>query len=518
MESSNNYNINILDLSDEMLLAILNKLNMVDVLYSLVYVNKRFNRLILDPFYIHNLDLTVKHSLLQRVSPLDIEKIDTICKKILARIHHHIYKLTVPLYLIESILNIDYPQLQSLSLVNFEEEKFLECLTEETFIYRLLTNQITHLNVDIFFDKNESNIFLLILSLGKHLTDLTYYHHFSSEHLGHPTFDLSLTHICSTLTKLIINVTTFDDCLYLLDGNLQSLTALIIDINKISDSLSILDNTRKLPQLKQFSLTSYHLTYVYDEKVILLLHRMINIEDLTLFLNVVRFNSTYIDGTHLYNDILVFMPQLQKFTFSINTSLSNSQIVFPSNDDIQYSFIEKGNRHVGSYVQNRLSMQIGQCHVYSLPYQFDSYLLLCNSFQGGIFDKVRSMKMIDTYPFEYELFEKISQHFPFLQNLTLDNFDGQKDKQHSSTFITFPHLEQLDITFTHVDYAEQFLFEKNTRLSRLLELHIGYDTLAIVTNNFTNDLARFNCSQIKRLVTKELYVPPKDFHLYFPLL
>ncbi|CAF2916384.1 unnamed protein product [Rotaria sp. Silwood2] len=128
------------------------------------------------------------------------------------------------------------------------------------------------------------------------------------------------------------------------------------------------------------------------------------------------------------------------------------------------------------------------------------------------------MKMFDSYPFEHELFKKISQHFPFLRNLTLGNYTGQDNKQHSSTFITFPHLEHLDITFVHADYAEQFLFEKSTRLPRLLELHISYDTLAIITNNFTNDLARVNCSEIRHFVTKELYVPPKDFHLYFPLL
>ena len=113
----------------------------------------------------------------------------------------------------------------------------------ETTVYRLLTNQITHLKVDILFDKNESNLFLLILSLGKHLTDLTFHHRFSSEHLGNPTFDLSSSHISSTLTKLMINVTSFDDCLYLLDGSLESLTALIIDINKIFNSSSIIDNT-----------------------------------------------------------------------------------------------------------------------------------------------------------------------------------------------------------------------------------------------------------------------------------
>jgi hypothetical protein len=254
---------------------------------------------------------------------------------------------------------------------------------------------------------------------------------------------------------------------------------------------------------------------------------MINIEDLTLFLNVGRLDSidtnmyidAYIDGTHLYNDVLAFMPQLHKLTFSINTCARISDIGVPSNDYIQHSFIEKGNRYVGSYVHNRLHMQTGQCHVFSIPYQFDTYLLMrCNSFQGGIFDKVRSMKMIDSYPFEYALFKKISQHFPFLRNLTVDNNTGQDDKQYLSTFITFPYLEHLDIKFAHADYAEQFLFEKNTRLPRLLELHVGCDTLTMITNNFTNDLARVNCSKIRHLVTKELYVPPKDFHLYFPLL
>ena len=49
--------INILDLPDEILLAIINKLNMIDILYSLVDVNQRFDRLVLDPLYIHHLDL-----------------------------------------------------------------------------------------------------------------------------------------------------------------------------------------------------------------------------------------------------------------------------------------------------------------------------------------------------------------------------------------------------------------------------------------------------------------------------
>jgi hypothetical protein len=127
--SNTKSNTNILDLPDEMLLSIFIKLNMVDVLCSLADVNKRFNRLTLDHYYFHNLDLTVKRSLFERTSQIDDQEIAAICKKIFPRIHHHIHKLTVPSCLIECIINTDYPQLQSLSLVNFEQQKLLEHLT-----------------------------------------------------------------------------------------------------------------------------------------------------------------------------------------------------------------------------------------------------------------------------------------------------------------------------------------------------------------------------------------------------
>ncbi|CAF2127432.1 unnamed protein product, partial [Rotaria magnacalcarata] len=113
---------------------------------------------------------------------------------------------------------------------------------DEITVFGLLTNQITHLKVDILLDKNQLNIFLLILSLDKHLTDLTFHRRFSSEQLGNPTFDQSPSHTSSTLTKLIINVTILDDCLYLLNGSLESLTALVIDTNKITYPSSNIDN------------------------------------------------------------------------------------------------------------------------------------------------------------------------------------------------------------------------------------------------------------------------------------
>ena len=47
----NNNEINMLDLPDEMLLSIFNKLNNIDILYSRVDVNQRFDRLVLDSHY-----------------------------------------------------------------------------------------------------------------------------------------------------------------------------------------------------------------------------------------------------------------------------------------------------------------------------------------------------------------------------------------------------------------------------------------------------------------------------------
>jgi hypothetical protein len=46
----------------------------------------------------------------------------------------------------------------------------------------------------------------------------------------------------STLNVLKINVKTFDDCLYLLDGRLQFLSKLIIHVAKISYTPRTIDN------------------------------------------------------------------------------------------------------------------------------------------------------------------------------------------------------------------------------------------------------------------------------------
>jgi hypothetical protein len=110
--------------------------------------------------------------------------------------------------------------------------------------------------------------------------------------------------------------------------------------------------------------------------VILLLRRMINLEKLVLFLLVGRVDSTYIDGIQLYDQILISMPRLNKFTFYINTVVVNKniRIKLSSNEDIQRSFIGRGYSQVGSYVYNTPINVESQCHVYSVPYEFEYFL------------------------------------------------------------------------------------------------------------------------------------------------
>ncbi|CAF3609003.1 unnamed protein product [Rotaria sp. Silwood1] len=436
---------------------------MVDVLYSLVDINERLNQLVFDPFYIHNLDMTMKSSS-DDTSSISDQVLNRICKNILPRIHHHVNKLTVEPHSLKHILfngNI-YPQLFSLSFINFQEEILYQYLTEDSILHRLLTKQITHLTICIenemipTFSKTLSNVFVLILSSCKRLINLDFRQLFPNKMMSVNTFVQSSTNCTSlSLTQLKINVKTFDTCLYLLDGRLRNLSTLIINVSNISHTLSNTNKMKRLPKLKCFSLISFDDTYHYDDEIIPLLYRMINLEELILSLSIIRVDLPYIDGTHLYDEIQMHMPRLNKLIFSINTAVTkkNININFPSKEDLQRSFIDRGYQQVGVYVDSTETKDEGRCHIYSLPYQFENFLHLNNSFQGGMFNKVRYLTMTDGRPFEHELFKIISQDFPFLKTLSICNKEPQKNKQHSSTLITFPHLIALNLTQAHMIYV-----------------------------------------------------------------
>jgi hypothetical protein len=129
MNILSNNDINILDLPDEILRVIFNKLNTIDMFYSLVGVNQRFDRLAFDSLYIHYLDFVIERSDIHNYS-VDDHILDKICSKILPRINEKVTKLTVDPFCMIRILDgaVHYPQLYSLSLVNYRPEIFLRHL------------------------------------------------------------------------------------------------------------------------------------------------------------------------------------------------------------------------------------------------------------------------------------------------------------------------------------------------------------------------------------------------------
>jgi hypothetical protein len=293
--------------------------------------------------------------------------------------------------------------------------------------------------------------------------------------------------------------------------------------------------------LKCFSLSSLETTGQFEREVVPLVRRMRNLQELTLFLSIFKIDGTHIDGIELHNEILIYMPQLNKLAFSIHTGIISDDIEMnlPTNEDIERSFIGKGFGQVGSSLHIRRTNNVARLHVYSLPYQFQYFLHLNNSFQGDMFDTVQYLTMEDALPFEHYLFKLISQCFPRLKGLCISNDEAQKMKKHSSQLIVFPRLILLNLFKAHVDYVEQLLCDKNTHLPALLDLCIEYKSLAIITNDFTNDAICRNCAKIKKLHTNSFlppkklhtnsflppkklhtnsFLPPKNFHRYFPLL
>ena len=260
---------------------------------------------------------------------------------------------------------------------------------------------------------------------------------------------------------------------------------------------------------------------------------MINLEELTLFLSIIRINSNYIDGVQLHDDILYYMPQLNKFQFSIETAIvkTKNDLFLSSNENIQQSFIGRKFGLVGSCV-DIFSVRNGiQGHAYSsshefystskiytLPYQFRYYSFLSNSFENGTFEMVQTLSMSDMGPFEHELFKIVSRSFPLLRSLHIFNKEAQKSKQESRSLITFPYLLRLDLDCAHVDYAEEFLVDQYCHLPSLCKLQIGYASFMSVTKNFTRHATRLICSKLKHLRIRETFVPPEHFHRYFSSL
>jgi hypothetical protein len=246
---------------------------------------------------------------------------------------------------------------------------------------------------------------------------------------------------------------------------------------------------------------------------------MANLEELTLFLSILRFNSTFLDGKQLSNHFLSSMTRLQKFSFCIHTQLKNkeTEIHLPSSNDLRKSFFQIGYENIDAFGDTNCINHRADSHIYSVPYQFKQLYFITSAFPGGKFDQVRMLSMFDRRPFEHRLFQIIARDLPFLRWLLVANRERQQMKDHSGERITFSHLSELILGYSHSDYAKEFLVNENILLPRLTSLAITYQTLEMVTNSFTHHQARHICNRITNLFIPEPFVRPSNFHLYFPL-
>ena len=116
---------------------------------------------------------------------------------------------------------------------------------------------------------------------------------------------------------------------------------------------------------------------------------------------------------------------------------------------------------------------------------------------------------------------KISQSFPLIRRLTIANQLKQKQKTKDFlSVIKFSHLIELRCEIVDLDYVEQFLSSLITYLPALTKLNVQYEHLVTITENFTSDITRTNCTNLKSINFTDVQatVHSEDFYRYFPSL
>ncbi|CAF4354321.1 unnamed protein product, partial [Rotaria magnacalcarata] len=270
-------------------------------------------------------------------------------------------------------------------------------------------------------------------------------------------------------SKLHIKLDKFADCLYLLDGRFDSFENVFLDICQISTP-----EIKELPKLKAFSLYSDRPTFQYNELIVPLLHRMVNLEELDLHL-VVHCEKRFVDDYNLKYNIINHLFQLNKLLFNIRSCLYlNDQVYSLPNEDCQHSFNDFKNNKIISCVDYFPDFKHDQCHIYTYTYRAKTHEYITNNFPGGLFKYIREVSLYDDRLFEHEFFVKIAESFPFMEQLTIYNRKPQKNKfyeqsnydnQHLSP-IQYSYLSVLELFSAHDDYVEQFLLDIKTSLIR----------------------------------------------------
>jgi len=121
--------IHLSDLPDEILLIIFKKLTNAEVLYSLIGVNQRLNKIVYDSIFTSSVSL-IRCLSNDFIYPLPWPILDRFCLQILPKIHQKIEWLNIESSSIERVLlSTNYPNLSGLGLYNLDIEKTKQLFT-----------------------------------------------------------------------------------------------------------------------------------------------------------------------------------------------------------------------------------------------------------------------------------------------------------------------------------------------------------------------------------------------------
>jgi hypothetical protein len=126
--------VQLMDLSNEILIIIFKKLSNHELLYSLNNINMRLDQIISDPIFTNDISLIKYNSLSNRSSALPDIVLDRFCFQILPEICHKIKCFTLETSSIERILlAAEYCNLHQLTIYCMNEEIDMQLFTGKIF-------------------------------------------------------------------------------------------------------------------------------------------------------------------------------------------------------------------------------------------------------------------------------------------------------------------------------------------------------------------------------------------------
>ncbi|CAF0921664.1 unnamed protein product [Adineta steineri] len=449
--------ISIVDLPDEILLSIFNKLSNFDVLYWLVGVNIKLDNIARDRKFTQSIDLTSISSS-EKDDPKTNAILDRFCLDILPRIHNNVKCLTIDGCFLERILHSNkFFNLQTITLINLDVNMASHILNDDCL--RLLDGRL-----------NQLHTFIVKLEF---IHDPELLRHYPSEITHNASILLNNTKNVEKLKCFslcaCVETTEFDSLVIPIVHRLSHLEKLTLSL-RISERYSYIDGT-------------------YLENSLLR-----QIQYLQAFFFDIATEHVNINGQvrPSFNDI--------RHTFTQRGYNVDGYI------DSMNSINKMWNRH---HVYS-LPFHMEYIHPISHGFPGGMFMNVANL-------RIRDM----SNSFEHNFFAKISHSFPLLRRLSIQIKIEKKEKSEEvSSIIEFSHLVELKFISAHIDYVEQFLPDMKTRLPSLIKLIIRYDHLAIITENFRRNATRINCAKLKSIEFHDEtpMVHSKDFYLYFPLL